>query len=79
MKMYRNLNKCYEQYEVENTDYIVEICEEPIDKDYIEIWLYRQGFGIKHLMFCIKREHDYQEIIENNIDTYIKIYEEEVQ
>ena len=79
MKIYRNLNKTYEQYEVENTDYIVEICEEPIDKDYIEVWLYRQGFGIKNLMFCIKREHNYQELIENNIDAYIKIYEEEVQ
>ena len=79
MKIYRDLNKVYEQYEVANTDYIVEICEEPIEKDFIEVWLYRLGFGTKMLMFCIKKGDDYIEIIENNVNDYISINEKEVQ
>lgn len=79
MNLYRNLNKSYEEYEVGKTDFMVEICEEPIEKDYIEVWLYRLGYGVKQLMFCIKRTDNYIEIIENNVDDYIKIYEEEVQ
>lgn len=79
MKLYRDLNKTYEEYEVGTTDFIVEICEEPIDKDFIEVWLYREGYGVKQLMFCIIKSANYIEIIENNIDTYIEKYEKEVQ
>ena len=56
MNIYRNLNKSYEQYEVGGTDFIVEICDEPLEKEYIEVWLYRKGYGVKQLMFCIKKE-----------------------
>lgn len=77
--LYRNDNKVYEQYEVKDTDFIVEVCDEFPDNNYIEVWLYRQGYGVKQLMFGIEKTRDYKTIIECNIDTYIKIYEEEVQ
>lgn len=80
MKLYRDLNKTYEQYKVKDTDFIVEICEEPIGEDNcVEIWLYKVGYGVKQFMFGTIKGYDYIEIIENNIDTYIKKYEEEVQ
>ena len=79
MKLYRELDKVYEQYEVENTDYIIEICEEPIEKNYIEVWLYRQGYGTKTLMFCIKKENEYLEVIEENVEDYIKQYEKDIE
>lgn len=78
INLYRNLNKTYEQYEVGKTDFIVEVCEDHTNSDYIEVWLYRLGYDIKHFMFVIKRTDDYVKIIENNVDDYIRIYEEEV-
>ena len=75
--IYKENDKIYEQYEVANTDFIVEVCEEPFEKEYIEVWLYRQGFGIKMLMFAMKREEDYVDIINANVDEYIEDYEKE--
>lgn len=77
MKLYRNTNKIYEHYRVEPSDYFVEITEHPNYKDYIEVWLYKENYGIKKYMFGIKKTEDYLDIIESNLEDYIKIYEEE--
>ena len=79
INLYRTLNKTYEQYEVGKTDFIVEICDEPIEKDYIEVWLYHLGYGVKKLMFSIKRTDDYIKIIKNNVLDYIADYEKEYE
>ena len=74
--MIKRLNdKIYEQYKVENTDYIVEVCEE--ENNYIGVWLYKQGYGVKSYMFGIEKCEDYIKIIQANVLEHISFYEEE--
>lgn len=77
MKLYRNINKVYEHYRVEPTDYFIEITEHPNYKDYIEVWLYKENYSIKTYMFGINKTKNYLEVIESNLEEYIKTYEEE--
>lgn len=77
MKMDYSNKREYSVFEVENSDFVVEITEEAFsNENYVECWLYRKGYGIKELMFGIKNNYEVHDIIQRNLEEYIELYEE---
>ena len=76
--MIEKKSKIYHVYNVFNTDYYVEIAEKIVDNEiWVDVWLYKQNYGIKTFMFGIKKVENYIELIKNNVERYIIDYEEE--
>ena len=56
-------------------DFFVDLVMKPAT---VEVWLYHKDYGVKTLMFGISHVDNIIEIINNNLDQYIKGYIEEV-
>lgn len=71
MKIDRCNDETREIYEVEDSDFYIEVIQDFTDNRFWDVWLCRQGYGIKKLMFGIERKEDFEEIIEANIEDYM--------
>lgn len=76
MNFSKNYSKNYDVFEIEGTDFYVEICKDSFEPKNVEVWLCREKYGVKDLMFSIEKSDDFLEIIEANVADHIKDFNE---